>query len=757
MVGKRLVVREHPPGGYYPHALENLLRDGCDADPALPDGSYSAMGYERPAIGRYVMDPDCTDISNPRYTGPALPRLGSGRAALGSASATRASLSSQGGRPSSTDAFAAYATVGRAGSGRVRPPTQPSQRRSSVGAKDEADGDEAHSDDDADDTPAVSVTSPHRPRQSSGAALSRPQNLPRPPASPSDGGGVERRTTPIQERPVALVTAEPKATASVAFQLIKSVMGPNISALYFPVCCGAVTAKDRIDPRGLPDDINKRLHGDDTPTAAMVSLHVNGDSLDRLCLYKVGPGAVAFRVVVQALEASGMKCTTSNADFSLLWAKRATPHILAVLQPYQKINHFPGTWGIGRKDCLARNITRMKRQFGAAVFNIVPASFILPGDEAALREDVDSQTAAVGSAPTYIVKPSASSCGKGIKLFRGMPPAVPVGKGSHLFVCQRYITDPLLVQERKFDLRMYCVATGFDPLRLFLFDQGLVRFAAEKYRGPEKDLDNIHVHLTNYSVNKTAELSRASRGKGLDSEDPIDIKWCLSDLRQHLETLHGPATAGKMWATIQTGVRDVVVKTFLSIEADVLAKMRTECADPSGRGCFELYGLDLMVTKDLNVFLIEVNIMPSLATGSTLDKAVKSRMLAHMLTLVRVVPHDRRKQRMLPAALPVGPEPTGDRYVYPRERGAPRAREARVNVPLLKKFDDPRVPESMLTPQEALMLMECDEELRCAGGFARIFPTPATSEQYFPLFSQGVTRNNYLLASWVAQQERAAR
>jgi tubulin polyglutamylase TTLL4 len=737
MSGKRLALRDVPPGGYYPHSLETLSCGEADTDVVLGGNSYAAMQYERPVIGKYVVDPDAADISNPRYAGPLVPpRLSGMRPATGNSN-TGPVRPPGGGRSASTDDFSPY-LVGRPVIG-FRPPAHP---RKAMRREEEANDDD---DDDEDDAP---VSSPHRPA-SRKTASSRNDLLAVCSAQASvDNPNMEKQG--VEE-------LGPRQHPPITYRLIKSAAGPSISSLFFPIHYGPSTPKDRLDPRGLPEEINRRLHGDDEAGLCFTQVEANGDNLNRLCLYKVGPGSVAFRVVVQALEASGMKCTTSNENFNLLWAKRATPHILAVLKPYQKINHFPGTWGIGRKDSLARNITRMKRQFGSAAFNIVPPSFILPGDETALREDVDTQTAALGTVPTYIVKPAASSCGKGIKLYRGMPPAVPTGKGSHVFVCQRYVADPLLVQDRKFDLRMYCVATSFDPLRLFLFDQGLVRFAAEKYRGPEKDLDNIHMHLTNYSVNKTAELSRASRGKGFESDDPVDIKWCLSDLRQHLETLHGNANASRMWDTIKASIKDVVIKTFVSIEADVTAKMRSECLDPSGRGCFELYGLDLMITKELQVYLIEVNIMPSLATGSTLDKAVKSRMLAHMLRLARVVPYDRRKQQMLPTPMPAGPEPTGDRYVYPRERGAPRARENRTNVPLLKKFDDPNVAESMLAPHETLMLMESEEELRCAGGFERIFPTPATAEKYFPLFSQGVSRSNYLLASWVAQKERASK
>lgn len=96
-----------------------------------------------------------------------------------------------------------------------------------------------------------------------------------------------------------------------------------------------------------------------------------------------------------------------------------------------------------------------------------------------------------------------------------------------------------------------------------------------------------------------------------------------------------------MWDKIERECEDVVIKSFLSIESEVVKRIRAECADKTGRNCFELFGLDLMVDDELKVRLIEVNIMPSLATGTPLDKTIKSRMLAHLLTLIRVIPHRR--------------------------------------------------------------------------------------------------------------------
>ncbi len=63
-----------------------------------------------------------------------------------------------------------------------------------------------------------------------------------------------------------------------------------------------------------------------------------------------------------------------------------------------------------------------------------------------------------------------------------------------------YIKNPLLLNGFKFDLRIYVAITSVNPLRLYVYEEGLVRFATEKYSNA--DHKNVYVHLTNYSINK---------------------------------------------------------------------------------------------------------------------------------------------------------------------------------------------------------------------------------------------------------------
>ena len=94
------------------------------------------------------------------------------------------------------------------------------------------------------------------------------------------------------------------------------------------------------------------------------------------------------------------------------------------------------------------------------------------------------------------MKPANLSRGRGIYLLDS-PNEIHVEDVS---VLSRYIHNPLLINGHKFDLRIYVCITSLDPLRLYVYKEGLARFASEAYVGGAKG--NRFAHLTNYSINK---------------------------------------------------------------------------------------------------------------------------------------------------------------------------------------------------------------------------------------------------------------
>jgi len=42
--------------------------------------------------------------------------------------------------------------------------------------------------------------------------------------------------------------------------------------------------------------------------------------------------------------------------------------------------------------------------------------------------------------------------------------------------------EPFLIENLKFDIRLYVLITSCDPLKIFLYHEGIVRFATEEFK-----------------------------------------------------------------------------------------------------------------------------------------------------------------------------------------------------------------------------------------------------------------------------------
>lgn len=138
-----------------------------------------------------------------------------------------------------------------------------------------------------------------------------------------------------------------------------------------------------------------------------------------------------------------------------------------------KINHFLGMYIISRKSNLTRLIKKLTKFFPNE-YNFYPKSWVCPVDMHDLREFWSSKK----YPPMLICKPEASCQGRGIFITKKIDD-IPREK---IYVVQQYLKYPWLLNQYKFDLRIYVLVTSCDPLKIFLYKDGLARFATEKYR-----------------------------------------------------------------------------------------------------------------------------------------------------------------------------------------------------------------------------------------------------------------------------------
>ena len=171
---------------------------------------------------------------------------------------------------------------------------------------------------------------------------------------------------------------------------------------------------------------------------------------------------------------------------------------------------------------------------------------------------------------------------------------------------------------------------------MYIFKEGLVRFATQKYTNAANSVNKQYIHLTNYSVNKKNEEYVKSKGVASKGEEDQELasKWNLAQLKRFFDK------QGINYDTVMFRIRDVIIKSLISIEPHVynLSARHTKHKNIF----FELFGFDILLDSKLKPWLLEVNISPSLSSSSPLDKKIKTVLLCDTLNLAGLHPYDRK-------------------------------------------------------------------------------------------------------------------
>ncbi|XP_054871727.1 probable tubulin polyglutamylase TTLL2 [Amphiprion ocellaris] len=288
------------------------------------------------------------------------------------------------------------------------------------------------------------------------------------------------------------------------------------------------------------------------------------------------------------------------------------------LLPWQRLNHHPKTIGITRKDCLARNLRRMKATSGSSLYDFSPTAFILPNDYTRFLAEHNKLRLVRGPSTYWICKPVDLSRGRGIFIFKDIKDLVY----DCSVIVQRYISNPLLISGYKFDLRIYVCVKSFHPLTVYIHQEGLVRFATEKYN--LSSLHNLYAHLTNTSINKFGPFYKTEKGRVGQG-----CKWTMSKFRHFLYSQD--INELLLWQRIN----NIVTLTLLTIAPSV----------PSCPNCVELFGFDILIDVKFKPWLLEVNYSPALTLDCQADIAVKKGLISDLIDLMNYTAVDGLRDR----------------------------------------------------------------------------------------------------------------
>ncbi len=216
-------------------------------------------------------------------------------------------------------------------------------------------------------------------------------------------------------------------------------------------------------------------------------------------------------VVRDTLLSNGLTPTTGR-DWLIQWSGpglRDTAY--QEMNEFQRVNHFPGSTELTRKDRLWMNFLDMAETFGNEAFDFVPQTFVLPEQVQEFLEVYNKKNG------LWIVKPHASSRGRGIFVLKDVAD-LPLNEVS---VVSQYVHNPLLIQGLKFDLRVCLVLpfsnhfSSFCGAQLFVFCEFLGTYL----------LPDLSHHVNNDSL-----ISGTCWSPVMNHYVPTSIEkaWCVS-------------------------------------------------------------------------------------------------------------------------------------------------------------------------------------------------------------------------------------
>jgi len=235
-----------------------------------------------------------------------------------------------------------------------------------------------------------------------------------------------------------------------------------------------------------------------------------------------------------------------------------------------------------------------------------PLTFILPKDKTSFLKEMRQRGNSRNN--LWIGKPRNDYGGTGIRVYKGTDPelvkAVQESENAPRSLMQHYIADPLLIGGYKFHMRIHLMITNVSPLEAFVQENGQCLFATKEYTMSSKTLGEFFdppVHVTNMGLNAKPENKENYFKKKPVIGRGQQIR--MRQLESHLAETCPKFNKQALWQQI------------LGIAADTATYIgqgvRRHSKTMRDRH-FEIFGMDLMLDKDLKVYMCEVNTDPGL-------------------------------------------------------------------------------------------------------------------------------------------------
>ena len=261
--------------------------------------------------------------------------------------------------------------------------------------------------------------------------------------------------------------------------------------------------------------------------------------------------------------------------------------------------------------------TEMKKRFNDD-YDFMPETYSYPKDKDIIYKKFENYTLSFDN--LWFVKPTNSFGGKGIKIFRSLDKI----KDKEEYILNKYIVNLDLINNKKYDFRLYILVTGLKPLRIYLNQEGLIRIASQNFSLTKQSLGDKYVHLTNTGINSNSKNFIVPNNDGSEEANIWNFHTYANYLKRKKVDYN----------KIRDKIKDIVIKSMISVYQNLTEELDKN--NLNDINFFDILGFDIIITDEYEPILLEINSGPSTTMYNKLDKPIKTNLFADSLNIAGI-------------------------------------------------------------------------------------------------------------------------
>ena len=347
-----------------------------------------------------------------------------------------------------------------------------------------------------------------------------------------------------------------------------------------------------------------------------------------------------------------------------------------IINKYQKINRFYNYKEYVSKSLLYYNYQEFKKKFPND-YNYMLKTYSFPEEKDLIIKKFGNYSLN-NNKDIWMIKPSYGSLGLKITILTNFS---EINLKNYLIT--KYLHNPHLIKGYKYDLRFHGLVSTIKPIKLYLYNEGLVRIASEKYHFNMKQKQDKYSYLTNLYINKKNK-NKFIYPKNVKNMEDSNL-WNLETYRKYC------ARNNINYDKLNNEIADIFIKMMLSVREKLIKEIEDNNLESSN--FYHLIGFDIILDENLKPYLLEANRRCGFRADNDAEKYYTFNIIADTLNIIGI-------------------------------------RNINLNIVNERKIKGDLLKENL---EESLCELD-----RPRGGFDLIFPLKKNVEKYKPFFGDNI-------------------